>query len=55
MHAPGFHMIPLPFADDLRARPEKVPKTMQTCMYKPASIRKLLADSAFLKRYIGAS
>lgn len=28
---PGFHMIPLPFADDLRARPEKIPKTMQIC------------------------
>ena len=24
-------MIPLPFADDLRARPEKVPKAMQLC------------------------
>jgi len=32
---PGFHMIPLPFADDLRARPEKIPKTMQIC--KPIS------------------
>jgi hypothetical protein len=24
-------MIPLPFADDLRARPEKVPGAMQLC------------------------
>jgi len=24
-------MIPLPFADDLRARPEKVTKAMQLC------------------------
>ncbi|KAI5453371.1 ATP-dependent DNA helicase II subunit 1 [Naganishia albida] len=28
---PGFHMIPLPFADDMRAKPEKVPGNMETC------------------------